>query len=157
MRSRKKREVREANDVREAENASLLLSPPDKGGAGGVRERRKYLPYDKRLTILARQNRKTPTLAEHLIWTQVLSHRQFAKYKFHRQKPIGRYIADFYCAELKLVIEIDGHSHAEQADYDQQRTDFLNSLGLKVLRYTNGDVQHNLSSIFDDLARVIAP
>jgi very-short-patch-repair endonuclease len=51
-----------------------------------------------------------------------LRSKQFEHHKFHRQKPIGPYIVDFYCAELRLVIEIDGDSHAEQADYDTQRT-----------------------------------
>ena len=107
---------------------------PDKGRAG---EGLKFLPYDKRLTALARENRRNPTPAETLLWQKVLRGKQFEHYKFLRQKPIGAYIVDFYCAELRLVIEIDGDSHAEQIEYDAQRTRFLNSLGLHVLRYAN--------------------
>ncbi|MDP1607630.1 MAG: endonuclease domain-containing protein, partial [Rhodocyclaceae bacterium] len=111
-----------------------------------------FLPYDKNLTALARENRKNPTAAESLIWNKVLRSRQFLRYKFLRQKPIGGYIVDFYCSELHLVIEIDGESHAQQVDYDVERTHFLNSLGLTVFRYTNQDVLQNLAEVFDDLS-----
>jgi len=122
---------------------------PDKGRAG---EGLPFLPYNKNLTALARENRNNPTPAETLLWQKVLRGKQFANYKFLRQKPIGPYIVDFYCAELRLVIEIDGDSHAEQAGYDAQRTAHLNSLGLSVLRYANRDVLSNLPSVFDNLA-----
>ena len=68
------------------------------------------LPYNKNLTALARENRSNPTKAESKIWREVLRMRQFAQYKFLRQKAIGGYIVDFYCSELQLVIEIDGDS-----------------------------------------------
>ena len=112
----------------------------------------RFLPYNKNLTALARENRKNPTPAEALIWQKVLRSKQLDLYKFHRQKPIGPYIVDFYCAELRLVIEIDGDSHAEQAGYDADRTAYLNNLGLRVLRYANRKVLGNLSGIFDDLS-----
>ena len=122
---------------------------PDKGRVG---EGLKYLPYDKRLTALARQNRHNPTPAESLLWNKLLRGKQFEHHKFLRQKPIGDYIVDFYCAELRLVIEIDGDSHAEQVDYDDRRTRFLNSLGLCVWRYANRDVLDNLPGLYDDLS-----
>lgn len=81
----------------------------------------------------------------------MLRSRQFAQYKFLRQKPIGNYIVDFYCSELQLVIEIDGDSHAQQIEYDDERTRFLNGLGLVVVRYTNQEVLQNLSGVFADL------
>jgi very-short-patch-repair endonuclease len=102
---------------------------------GRAGEGLKFLPYDKRLTVLARENRSNPTPAETLLWKQVLRDKQFEHYKFLRKKPIGDYIVDFYCAELRLVIEID--SHAVQIEYDAQRTLFLTSLGLHVLPYAN--------------------
>ena len=121
---------------------------PDKGRAG---EGLGFLKYDKRLTALARENRKNQTPAENLIWQKVLRSKQLEHYKFHRQKPIGPYVVDFYCAELRLVIEIDGDSHAEQIDYDTQRTAFLESRGLRVIRYANRDILSNLASIYEDL------
>ena len=122
---------------------------PDKGRAG---EGLGFLKYDKRLTALARENRKNPTPAETLIWQKLLRSKQLEHYKFHRQKPIGPYVVDFYCSELHLVIEIDGDSHADQIAYDVQRTEYLNGLGLRVIRYANNDVLSNLSGVFDDFS-----
>jgi very-short-patch-repair endonuclease len=119
----------------------------------GGREGLGFLPYDKKLTALARENRKTPTSAELKIWKEVLSHRQFSEYKFLRQKPIEYFIVDFYCAELRWVIEIDGDSHAEQKSYDERRTTLLQQHGLKVIRYDNNDVLNNIAGVYDDLMK----
>ena len=121
---------------------------PDKGRAG---EGLGFLKYDKRLTALARENRKNPTPAETLIWQKLLRSKQFEHYKFHRQKPIGPYVVDFYCSELNRVIEIDGDSHAEQENYDAKRTAFLESHGLRVLRYANRDILNNLPDVYEHL------
>ncbi|MEZ8722281.1 endonuclease domain-containing protein [Vibrio pomeroyi] len=69
--------------------------------------------------------------------------------KFRRQHSIGKYIVDFFCCELKLAIEIDGNSHfSEQAQaYDHQRTLDLNKLGIKMLRFTNNEVNQNLEEV----------
>jgi very-short-patch-repair endonuclease len=139
------------------QGGSLGLAPsPDKGRAGeGFAFDSPYLPYNKKLTSLARQNRSNPTKAESKIWKEVLRMRQFAEYKFLRQKPVGGYIVDFYCSELRLVIEIDGDSHAETVEYDEERTKLLNSLGLHVIRYTNDDVLQNIEGVYDDLHKAI--
>lgn len=121
---------------------------PDKGRAG---EGFSFLPYQKHLTAYARANRKAPSTAENLLWQRILRNRQFNGYKFLRQKPIGPYIADFYCAELKLVIEVDGDNHAEQPDYDAKRTFFLESQGLRVLRYANRDILNHLPGVYEHL------
>lgn len=123
-----------------------------KEGGGQMR----FLHYDKKLVARARENRKNPTPAESLIWNKVLRHRQFECHKFARQKPIGRYIVDFYCAELRLVVEIDGDSHAAQAAYDEKRTQALNQLGLTVIRYANRDVLSNLEGVFEDFSSRVA-
>lgn len=127
------------------------VTPSPVKGRAGEGFKRPCLPYDAKLTALARENRKNPTPAETMLWQKVLRHRRFEQHKFHRQKPIGAFIVDFYCKELHLVIEIDGDSHANQIEYDQQRTQFLNGLGLRVLRYTNADILKNLAGVFDDL------
>ena len=138
------------------------LSPsPDKGRAGeglglaveGFASDSGFLPYNKNLTALARQNRSNPTPAESKMWREILRIRQFSHYKFLRQKPLGGYIVDFYCSELRLDIEIDGDSHVEQVEYDEERTRFLNALGLQVVRYTNDEVLHNLKGVYDDLSQ----
>jgi very-short-patch-repair endonuclease len=141
------------------------LSPSlDKGRAGegfafdsgeGFAFDSAYLPYNKNLTTPARENRSNPTVAENRIWQKVLRMRQFADYKFLRQKPVGDYIVDFYCAGLQLVIEIDGDSHAETAEYDAERTRFLGSLGLRVIRFSNDDVLRNIEGVYDELSKTI--
>ena len=110
-----------------------------------------FLPYNKNLTTLARENRSNPTKTETKIWREILRMRQFAPHKFLRQKLIGGYIVDFYCSELRLVIEIDGDSHAETVEYDLDRTRFLNALGLLVIRYTNDEINQNIEGVYDDL------
>jgi very-short-patch-repair endonuclease len=139
----------EAAEVVEARSSSS----PDKGRLGGVKG---FIPYDKRLTALARENRKNPTLPEIKIWNEVLRMRHFADYKFLRQKPIADFIVDFYCADLRLAIEIDGDSHTESSEYDAGRTEVLNGLGIVVARYTNDAVMNNLEGVYDDLMNRIA-
>ena len=116
-----------------------------------------YIPYKRKLTELARQNRNNPSSAEKKVWYEVLSRKQFEGYKFTRQKPLGGYIIDFYCSKLQLVIEIDGDSHAENAEYDEVRTNILKRYGLKVLRYTNRDVMSNIEGVYQDLMQIVNP
>jgi len=126
--------------------------PPDKGRPGGVG----FIPYDKKLTALARENRNNPTAAESKMWNEVLRMRHFEKLKFLIQKPIGNYIIDFYCAELHLAIEMDGDSHAEAVEYDAARTAAFNARGISVARYTNDEILNNLEGVYDDLVRRVA-
>jgi very-short-patch-repair endonuclease len=74
-------------------------------------------------------------MAEVLLWNQ-LKHRRMLGYSFLRQRPIYNYIADFHCPRLKLVIEIDGDSHRNKFESDQNRQRDLESLGLQVLRFS---------------------
>ena len=120
-----------------------------------MNKNRKYISYDKNLTDKARENRKNPTAAERKLWYEMLAQKSFMGLKFTRQKPIDRYIVDFYCSELMLVIEIDGDSHAEQEEYDKQRTERLNKYGITVFRYTNRDILYNLSGVYEDLCEKI--
>ena len=87
----------------------------------------------------ARQLRKNPTEAERLLWMH-LRYRQMGGHKFRRQQPIGRYIVDFACPEKRLLIEIDGGQHSQQADYDATRTEWLESQGFRLLRFWNTQV-----------------
>ncbi len=98
-----------------------------------------HTPYDSTLKSRARFLRKTLTPAERKLWFEYLSKSRF---KFTKQKPIGNYIADFYCASKKLVIEIDGDSHfTKQAVlYDEERTKRFNEMGIRVIRFTNVEV-----------------
>jgi very-short-patch-repair endonuclease len=108
--------------------------------------KRKIIPYNKNLKVLARNLRNHSTLAEVLLWKQ-LKGKQIGGYDFHRQKPIDKYIVDFYCRELNLVIEIDGRSHLEKYDEDINRQHRLESLGLHILRFTDSEVKNNLIGV----------
>ena len=130
-------------------NKARSNSSPDKGRLGGVRG---FIPYNKKLTALARENRKNPTAPESRMWSELLRKRHFSAYKFLRQKPIADFIIDFYCAELCLAIEIDGDSHASTVEYDAARSNALNALGITVVRYSNDEVMNNLEGVFDDLS-----
>lgn len=99
----------------------------------------------------ARSLRTEMTLAERQLW-QELRGKQVAGFRFRRQHPIGHYIADFACVEKLLVIELDGGQHQEQREYDERRTDYLQSEGWQVLRFWNNEVMANLDGV---LARII--
>ncbi|MBW7954785.1 endonuclease domain-containing protein [Candidatus Gracilibacteria bacterium] len=113
----------------------------------------KYISYDTRLKTRARELRKNQTPAENYIWQKILRNKQFFGYKFTRQKMLGFFIADFYCSELKLVIEIDGDTHFsdEAIVYDEERTLELNKLGLQVIRYTNKEILENIEGVYENL------
>ena len=113
----------------------------------------KYILYDTRLKTRARELRKNQTQAENYIWQKVLRNKQFFWYKFTRQKMLWYFIADFYCSELKIVIEIDGDTHFsdEAILYDKERTIELNKLWLQVIRYTNKEVIENIEWVYENL------
>lgn len=112
--------------------------------------------YNKQTTKENRRNlRKAQTPEELIFWAQVKG-RRFHKYKFRRQYAIGKYIADFYCPALRLVVEIDGGQHFEKENkkYDLLRTEYFEKLGMKVKRYTNVDIKSNLKGAMDDLLEI---
>jgi very-short-patch-repair endonuclease len=99
----------------------------------------------------ARSLRSNLTDAEQLLW-QALRQKQLHGNRFRRQHPIGKYIADFACIEQKLVIELDGGQHQEQAIYDAQRTAFIETQGWRVLRFWNNEVLGNLAGVLRKIA-----
>ena len=110
-----------------------------------------HIPYQKKLVEKARVNRKNPTAAEKKMWFKMLRNRAFRGLKFTRQKPLDKYIVDFYCSKLLLAIEIDGDSHVEQQEYDKERAKRLGNYGITVIMYMNREVLESLSGVFDDL------
>ena len=116
------------------------------------------LPRNKNLVGNARALRKEMTKEERHLWYDFLRQHPL---KFYRQKPIGNYIADFYCLSAKLVIELDGGQHYEPSgqEKDQERTQALESMGLHVLRFSNLDVMQNFEGVCQtiqiELARCI--
>jgi very-short-patch-repair endonuclease len=97
---------------------------------------------------IARQLRRPQTPAERKLWAS-LRDRRLVGWKFRRQYPIDRFIADFYCAECKLIVEVDGESHECRADYDAERTEWLSIQGYHVMRVTNQDVYENLEAVLE--------
>ena len=116
------------------------------------------LRYDPPLKRLARRLRSGMTDAEHRLWFN-LRRKQLDGVPCYRQKPIGPYIVDFYLPEIRLVIEVDGSQHVTEAgmEADAKRTAYLESLGLKVIRFDNGQVLLEthavLEVIWDELIR----
>ena len=111
--------------------------------------RRKIILYNPKLKEYARRLRNKSTKSEIKLWIH-LKGKQIMGYDFHRQKPLNYYIADFYCCELKLVIELDGDSHLaekiKKKDIKKQKK--LESLGLTVMRFKDEEV-------FEDIGKVI--
>ena len=94
----------------------------------------------------ARELRKESTIAELNLWYS-LRHRRLNGLKFHRQHVMGNYIVDFVCWEKKIIIEIDGGQHSQNAQYDEKRTAYLKTRGFRVLRYWNNDVLNKMGSV----------
>lgn len=105
--------------------------------------------------IRARQLRHEQTPAEAKLW-DLLRDRQLDGYKFRRQHPVGRFIADFCCPERKLIVEIDGPVHKKQTDRDEARTEAIQTLGYCVYRWTNAQVEQNLPEVLDALRRALS-
>ena len=104
----------------------------------------------KPLKSRPQQLRTNATEAERRIW-YFFRNRQFEKFKFRRQHPIGVYIVDFVCLEQKLIVELDGGQHVEQAQYDARRTNALIEKGFRVLRYWNNDVLNNTNAVLETI------
>lgn len=109
------------------------------------------LPYNPALKDRARQLRRAGNLAEVSFWQQV-KNKQFLGLDFDRQKIIGNYIVDFYCAEKNVVIEVDGGSHDNKADYDAIRDAFLTGLGMTVIHIRAEEVIDAAAQTVDWLA-----
>jgi very-short-patch-repair endonuclease len=106
------------------------------------------------VVALARQLRKKQTPAEQILWAR-LRDRRLAGLKFRRQHPIDKFIADFYCHEARLVVEVDGVVHREknQVERDALRTEALRQFGLSVVRVTNTEVETALREVLSRIVR----
>ncbi|GMU96936.1 endonuclease domain-containing protein [Ignavibacterium album] len=110
--------------------------------------------------VVCRELRKNSTKAERIFWEQVRN-RRFCGKKFYRQYPIfhditGKetfFIADFFCFEEKLIVELDGRYHQYRLKEDEERTKILNHLGLSVIRFTNDEIENDLESVLLKLGK----
>ena len=99
---------------------------------------------------VARQLRQTPTPAEQVLW-QALKNRQLNGLKFRFQHPVESFVVDFYCPQYRLAIEVDGAVHDQQLEYDIARTERLNQLGYRVIRFRNQEVMSDLGSVLQQI------
>ncbi|MEQ9266613.1 MAG: endonuclease domain-containing protein [Balneolaceae bacterium] len=117
--------------------------------------RNTIIPYNPQLRVYARELRNNSTLSEILLWKEIKNRKLGVQ--FHRQVPMYKYIADFFCHEIKLAIEIDGSSHnnPRQKEKDRMRDYNLKQFGVRVIRIEDIDVKRNLNSVIGFLqARV---
>ena len=102
-----------------------------------------------------RELRKSLTPQELKLWFYLKGKKLGVK--FRRQQGIGPYIADFYCKEKNLVIEIDGSRHVDEKEYDKERNEYMQLLGIKVVRFWNSEIDKNLEGVLLKMRELIAP
>ena len=112
------------------------------------------LKYNKNLIPAAQELRRNATRQENRLWYNFLS---TYPVRFQRQKAIGNFIADFYCHRAKLVIEVDGSQHYtdDGLEYDRERTAALNDFGLRVIRFSNNDVDDNFDGVCESIDEIL--
>jgi very-short-patch-repair endonuclease len=111
--------------------------------------------YSPRYAIqLAQKMRTDMTETEKILWNE-LSCKRLDGFRFRNQHPIGRYIADFYCHSLKLVIEIDGGIHSIQKEYDKNRDEYLGAQGYTILRFTDQQIKENTAGVLEMIQKNI--
>lgn len=105
---------------------------------------------------IAEELRKNMTEAEKVLWERI-NRKQIAGVRFRRQHPIGRFIADFYCHKARLVIEVDGsvHDDSEVKERDEGREYELKELGLRVMRFTNGEIFTDIQSVISRIEAIV--
>ena len=106
--------------------------------------------------LKAQSLRNNETKAEKILWEKLRSN-QLKGHKFRRQHPISLFIADFYCHQLKLIIEVDGeyHNAPEQIKIDDERTQVLQDNGMKIIRFTNCEIENNIGKVITQIGLII--
>ena len=104
--------------------------------------------------VRVRDARRHATPAESRLWSAIRS-RQLDGAKFRRQVWLGPFIADFFCPEARLIVEVDGDTHAHQIESDKRRTKWLSTEGFRVVRVTNSDVMHNLDGVLRHISAAL--
>ena len=114
--------------------------------------------YNKKLQPLANQLRKSLTKSDACLWKYALRAKQLKGYQFRRQRPVLQYIADFFCKELFLIIEIDGITHDNEISQtkDIQREKRLEQAGFKIVRFTDEEVLNNMTGVISELEKIIS-
>ena len=103
----------------------------------------------------ARELRRNATDAEVRLW-RAISARKIAGVRFNRQVPIGPFICDFVCRGRRLIVEVDGGQHAEDAVGEESRTRYLQFEGYRIIRFWNNEILENLEGVVTEIGRVLA-
>jgi very-short-patch-repair endonuclease len=103
----------------------------------------------------AKELRRNLTKTEKILWNHLRKKQQNGMY-FRRQHPYGIYILDFYCFKANLAIEVDGEIHLCRKEYDEERTRYLESSGLRVLRFSNEEVEKQIEFVIDVINKYIS-
>ncbi len=111
--------------------------------------------YNKSLQPFANKLRKEMTKAEASLWKYVLRAGQMKGYSFRRQRPVLKYIADFMCKEIQLVIEVDGITHDTKQAQDRRKTEGLERAGFLVLRFTDEEVLANIGGVASKIEQTV--
>lgn len=111
-----------------------------------MNQRTKHLRTKPGSTERARELRAISSVPERVLWG-LLRNRRLAGLKFRRQVAFDPYVVDFYCADQKLVVELDGQSHDGRAIQDTERTKYLEAMGLRVVRVTNSELASNADGV----------
>jgi very-short-patch-repair endonuclease len=112
------------------------------------------VPGARAKTAIARQLRQNGTDVERMLWRALRE--RFDAWKFRRQHPIGRRIADFACPSAKIVIELDGGQHGERTAADEQRDAELAGCGYHVIRFWNNEITDNLDGVLESIGRALS-
>lgn len=111
-------------------------------------------PLWAKLKTKAKQFRSRPTIAEATLW-EILKNRRLGGYKFRRQHPIDRFLVDFCCPQMKLVVEVDGGIHKSKETEDSTRQEKLEEIDYKVLRFSNEAVENNLNQVLSKILNTL--
>jgi very-short-patch-repair endonuclease len=114
-----------------------------------------YFFADQTTLDLAKKLRRKMTPYEKALWQRLRTHK-IAGFKFRRQHPIKFYIADFYCHEARLVIEVDGpiHDRIDRREHDQQRKGVIEDFGIMILRFSNDEIRYHLKQVLKKIETV---
>ena len=112
--------------------------------------KRKILPYNPKLKLVARNLRNNSTLGEIILWNE-LKGKKMMGYDFHRQKPIDNFVVDFFCRQLVLAIEIDGDSHEGKIEGDEERQRLIERFGVEFLRFDDHEVKNDLEGVLNTI------
>ncbi|MCX6269553.1 MAG: endonuclease domain-containing protein [Bacteroidetes bacterium] len=115
-----------------------------------------YSDTDPLILKMARENRKNLTPAERKLW-EFLRKKKIIGMKFRRQHPVSRFIADFYCHQAKLIVEVDGgyHNDPEQVKYDKGRQNELENIGLMTIRFRNDEIEMDIQGVIERIKSVL--